>query len=48
MNPEYTIGWNHDSNGWWYADTTKTYYWNVRCTRQTVMECRSRPSFKQI
>lgn len=24
--PEYTIGWNHDTNGWWYADTAKTYY----------------------
>lgn len=21
----YTIGWNHDSNGWWYADTAKSY-----------------------
>lgn len=29
MNPEYTIGWNHDSNGWWYADTTKTYLKNT-------------------
>lgn len=21
----YTVGWNHDSNGWWYADTKSTY-----------------------
>lgn len=21
----YTVGWNHDKNGWWYADTEKTY-----------------------
>ncbi|MEY8355950.1 CHAP domain-containing protein [Lachnospiraceae bacterium 54-53] len=30
--PEYTTGWNHDSNGWWYADTKTTYYkscWQV-------------------
>lgn len=24
--PEYTPGWNHDDNGWYYADTTTTYY----------------------
>ncbi|MDR2025190.1 MAG: CHAP domain-containing protein, partial [Hungatella sp.] len=24
--PEYTMGWNHDNNGWWYADTKTTYY----------------------
>ena len=23
---EYTVGWNHDKNGWWYADTKTTYY----------------------
>lgn len=23
---EYTPGWNHDNNGWWYADTKTTYY----------------------
>ncbi len=23
---EYSLGWNHDSNGWWYADTKTTYY----------------------
>lgn len=23
---EYTLGWNHDNNGWWYADTKNTYY----------------------
>ena len=22
---EYTEGWNHDDNGWWYADTKTTY-----------------------
>lgn len=25
-DPEYEIGWHHDQNGWWYADTPKTYY----------------------
>lgn len=24
--PSYTLGWNHDKNGWWYADTKATYY----------------------
>jgi len=24
--PEYTLGWNHDKNGWWYADTKTSYY----------------------
>ena len=24
--PEYTVGWNRDSNGWWYADTASSYY----------------------
>lgn len=24
--PEYTLGWNEDSNGWWYADSKSTYY----------------------
>ena len=24
--PTYEIGWHHDSNGWWYADTEATYY----------------------
>lgn len=23
--PVYTIGWHHDTNGWWYADTKTTY-----------------------
>ena len=23
---EYTLGWNHDKNGWWYADTKTTYH----------------------
>lgn len=30
--PEYTIGWTHDDNGWYYADTKTTYYkscWKV-------------------
>lgn len=27
--PECTIGWNHDNNGWWYADTKTSYYKNV-------------------
>lgn len=22
---KYTVGWNHDSTGWWYADTESTY-----------------------
>ncbi|WP_367567193.1 N-acetylmuramoyl-L-alanine amidase [Lacrimispora sp.] len=26
MNPSYEVGWNHDSNGWWYADSESTYY----------------------
>lgn len=24
--PEYELGWHHDSNGWWFADTKSTYY----------------------
>lgn len=24
--PEYTLGWNHDNNGWWYADSKTTYH----------------------
>lgn len=24
--PEYEVGWHHDQNGWWYADTPNTYY----------------------
>lgn len=24
--PEYTLGWSHDNNGWWYADTKTSYY----------------------
>ena len=24
--PEYTPGWNHDNNGWWYAVTKSTYH----------------------
>lgn len=30
--PKYDIGWNHDNNGWWYADTQSSYYkscWQV-------------------
>ena len=30
--PEYTIGWHHDSNGWWYACSKTDYYkscWKV-------------------
>ena len=23
---EYTVGWNHDENGWYFADTKTTYY----------------------
>lgn len=23
---EYTVGWNKDANGWWYADTKSTYH----------------------
>lgn len=23
---EYPVGWNHDKNGWWYADTKTTYH----------------------
>ena len=23
---EYTVGWNHDENGWYFADTTTTYH----------------------
>lgn len=23
--PEYEVGWHHDNNGWWYADSTSTY-----------------------
>ena len=29
---EYTLGWNHDNNGWWYADSKTSYYrscWQV-------------------
>lgn len=22
----YSIGWHHDNNGWWYADTDHSYY----------------------
>ncbi|RGZ05730.1 CHAP domain-containing protein [Hungatella hathewayi] len=24
--PTYEIGWHHDNNGWWYADTNHSYY----------------------
>lgn len=23
---DYTVGWNHDENGWYFADTTTTYH----------------------
>ena len=26
MVPEYEVGWNHDSNGWWYAYSETEYY----------------------
>lgn len=26
IQKEYTLGWNHDRNGWWYADTKSTYH----------------------
>jgi peptidoglycan L-alanyl-D-glutamate endopeptidase CwlK len=32
VSTEYTPGWNHDKNGWWYADTKTNYYkscWQV-------------------
>ena len=25
-DPAYEIGWHHDNNGWWYADTPQSYY----------------------
>lgn len=31
MKPEYEVGWNHDKNGWWYADTESTYYRSCWC-----------------
>jgi glucan-binding YG repeat protein len=30
--PEYILGWNHDDNGWWFADSKTTYYkssWHI-------------------
>lgn len=30
--PDYVVGWHHDDNGWWYADTNGTYHksgWQV-------------------
>lgn len=24
--PEYIVGWHHDTNGWWYADSKTSYY----------------------
>lgn len=24
--PQYIVGWHHDSNGWWYADTAHSYF----------------------
>ncbi len=27
-SPQYTLGWHHDDNGWWYADTAKSYLKN--------------------
>lgn len=26
IQKEYTLGWNHDRNGWWYADSKTSYY----------------------
>lgn len=29
---EYTLGWNYDKNGWWYADSKTSYYkscWHI-------------------
>lgn len=26
MKPSYELGWNHDNNGWWYADSKSTYH----------------------
>ncbi len=29
---KYIVGWNHDKNGWWYADTENSYYkssWHI-------------------
>lgn len=26
MTPRYDLEWNHDANGWWYADTNTSYY----------------------
>lgn len=26
VSDKYTIGWNQDATGWWYADTKNTYY----------------------
>lgn len=26
MAPEYTLGWNRDNNGWWFANTKTSYY----------------------
>ncbi len=26
VKKNYTIGWNEDNTGWWYANTTETYY----------------------
>ncbi len=22
----YSVGWHHDANGWWYADSAESYY----------------------
>lgn len=38
---EYTLGWNHDQNGWWFADSKSTYYkscWMVISTVSTRMD----------
>ena len=26
LQAEYTVGWNHDENGWYFADSKTTYY----------------------
>lgn len=28
-SPKYEIGWHHDDNGWWYADSESTYHKSI-------------------